>query len=173
MNRSLRTTLLIVSLSLSALPGPLHAQTEDQKITALIVEQDRLFWHAYNTCDGEAFRRFITDDVEFYHDKGGITLGIDALTDSFKKNLCGSNNKVRREAVPGSVKVSLLRNGKEIYGAVMSGEHLFYLTQPGKPESLDGRANFTHLWLIKNGTAKMSRILSYDHRAPHSETKQN
>jgi hypothetical protein len=160
-------------LSLCALPKVLRAETDDQKVTALIVEQDRLFWQAYNTCDAESFRRFITEDVEFYHDKGGVTLGIDALTESFKKNLCGGSNKVRREAVPGSIKVSLLRNGKEIYGAVMSGEHLFYLTQPGRPESLDGRANFTHLWLIKNGTAKMARVLSYDHRSPQAEPKRN
>ncbi len=42
------------------------------------------------------------DDVEFYHDQGGVTLGKAALTDSVKKNICG---KVTRELVPGSLKI--------------------------------------------------------------------
>jgi hypothetical protein len=72
--------------------------------------------------------------------------------------------------VPGSVKVFSLRNGTEIYGAIISGDHLFYVTEPGKGEDLEGRATFTHLWLIKNGVAKMSRVLSFNH---HPALQQN
>jgi hypothetical protein len=141
------------------------AQTEQEKLTAVILEKDSRFWTAYNTCDTEKFRSFFTDDVEFYHDKGGVTLGIDALTESVKKNLCGTNNfRLRREPVAGTIKVFPLRKGNEIYGAIMSGEHVFYVTENGKPEFLDGRANFTHLWLIRNGDYKMARVLSFDHR---------
>ena len=50
-----------------------------------------------------------------------------------------------------------------VYGAILSGEHVFYVRQKGKPEVLDGRAKFTHLWLLKDGVWKMSRVLSYDH----------
>jgi hypothetical protein len=96
-------------------------------------------------------------------------VGIDALTESVKKNLCGTNSsRLRREAVAGTIKVFPLRKGNEIYGAIMSGEHVFYVTENGKPEFLDGRANFTHLWLIRNGDYKMARILSFDHRPASS-----
>jgi hypothetical protein len=51
----------------------------------------------------------------------------------------------------------------KVYGAVMTGEHLFYLREPGKAEFPDGRARFAHLWLLKDGAWRMARVLSYDH----------
>jgi hypothetical protein len=59
-----------------------------------------------------------------------------------------------------------LQKGNEIYGAIISGEHLFYITEKGKSEYLDGQALFTDLWLLKNDQWKMARILSYNHHAP-------
>jgi hypothetical protein len=108
-------------------------------------------------------QRFFTTDVEFYHDKGGVTLGLEKLMATTKKNLCGPNDfRLRREAVPGTVKVFPLQNGEVIYGAIISGEHVFYIKEGGK-ERLDGLAKFTHLWLLNNGVWKMTRVLSYDH----------
>src|SRR6266850_3265101 len=147
-------------------------QTEQEKLTAVILEKDGCFWSAYNTCDTEKMKEFFTDDVEFYHDKGGVTMGSSALLDSIKKNLCGSNTpRLRREAVAGSVKVFPLQKGNEIYGAIISGEHVFFVTESGKSEYLDGQANFTHLWLSKDGDFKMARILSYNHHPAIFESK--
>ena len=108
-------------------------------------------------------RGFFTEDVEFYHDKGGMTLGLAAVNKTTETNLCGGASRIRREPVAGTIRVSILRNNGQIYGAVMTGEHLFYLREPGKAELLDGRARFAHLWLLKDGAWKMARILSYDH----------
>lgn len=145
----------------------ISAQTEEQQVTSAILHLDSAFWKAYNTCDTGAFKNFITEDVEFYHDKGGITMGAPALIESLDKNICGNvNSRVRREAVAGSIKVYPMRNGKEIYGAIIMGEHLFYITEKGKPEYQSGVAGFSDLWLFKNGSWKMSRILSYNHHAP-------
>ncbi|TCS90239.1 hypothetical protein EDD80_101438 [Anseongella ginsenosidimutans] len=63
----------------------------------------------------------------------------------------------------GTVNVYPLRNGNIIYGAIISGEHVFYVTERNKPERKDGLAKFTHVWLFKNNEWKMSDILSYDH----------
>jgi hypothetical protein len=142
------------------------AQSADQKLTATILHLDSAFWNAYNNCDTAHFKDFVTNDVEFYHDKGGITSGASALIESLDKNICGAPYKVRREAVAGSVKVYPLRNGNEIYGAIISGEHLFFMTEQGKPEHQTGVANFTQLWVLKDGIWKMSRILSYNHHEP-------
>src|ERR1700686_1470068 len=57
----------------------------DRAVTAL----DAALFDAYNRCDLEKFASFIADDVEFYHDQGGVTFGRAALTDSVKKNICG------------------------------------------------------------------------------------
>ena len=108
--------------------------------------------------------KLFTPDVEFYHDKGGITLGRDALLASIRDTIATPGRKLRREEVPGTVNVFLLRKDGAVYGAVESGEHLFYLTETGKPEYLDGRARFVTLWLKHADTFVMARELSFDHQ---------
>ena len=150
-------------LLLSLIAGASSAQDNDQQLSATILHKDSLFWHGYNTCDTTAFNAFFAEDVEFYHDKGGITWGLHDLLETFKKNLCSGNFRLRREAVEGSVEVFPLKKDNVIYGAVISGDHVFYVTEQGKPEHAEGLAKFTHLWLLKNGEWKMTRVLSYDH----------
>ncbi len=145
---------------------PASAQTTTDSITAIISHLDSAFWNAYNHCDTAAFKNYLEDNVEFYHDKGGATMGAPALIQSLEKNLCSNTNyHLRREAVGGTVKVYVMQQDNQIYGAIITGEHLFYITQDTKPEFLDGDANFTHLWLLKNNVWKMSRIFSYNHHA--------
>ncbi|MBX3256964.1 MAG: DUF4440 domain-containing protein [Chitinophagaceae bacterium] len=139
------------------------AQSSKQELTDTILHKDSAFWKAYNECDADGFRKFFADDVEFYHDKGGLTLGGDDLLSSFKNNLCSNSHfRLRREAVEGSVKVFPLEKNNVIYGAILSGEHIFYIIENGS-ERPDGQAKFTHVWLLKNNNWKMERVLSYDH----------
>ena len=143
------------------------AQTQTDSLATTIQNQDRLFWDAYNRCDVEGMNAFFTPDVEFYHDKGGLTSGVDALAANTKGNLCSNpRSHLRREAIAGSVKVFPLRNGQAIYGAVISGEHRFYVVDSGKPERLDGVAKFFHVWLLKDRSWRMARVISYDHGPP-------
>ena len=87
-----------------------------------------------------------------------------------KKNLCsGTGHAMRREALAETVHVFPLEKDHVVYGAVMSGEHVFFIRDTDKPEVLDGQARFTHLWLLRAGTWKMARILSYDHGAPRAK----
>jgi hypothetical protein len=140
------------------------AQSDIRQLESIIREKDSLFWQAYNTCATEKFGLYVADDVEFYHDKGGITEGLTALAASAKNNLCSNAAiRIRREAVPGTVKVFPLQRSETIYGAIMSGDHYFHISETGKKERREGLAKFTHLWLLKDGSWKMSRILSYDH----------
>lgn len=126
-----------------------------------ILGLDAQFWKAYNTCAAGDFKQFLTDDLEFYHDKGGLTKTSAKLISSVKNNLCADpNTKLRREAIKGTVKVYPLQN----YGAIITGEHLFYLTENGAKERLVESAKFTHVWEHKDGKWRMSRVLSYDHQ---------
>jgi hypothetical protein len=113
--------------------------------------------------------QFIAEDIEFYHDKGGLTTTNSTLMESIKNNLCARSDwRLRREALPGTVRVFPLNE----YGAIISGEHYFYIRQEGKHERLDGLAKFTHVWQYKDGQWKMKRILSYDHGpAPYKNTR--
>jgi hypothetical protein len=89
--------------------------------------------------------------------------GVENLTAAVKNNLCGpSGFRLRREAVPGTVQVFPLQKDNAVYGAIISGEHLFYIIENGN-ERMDGHARFTHLWILKDSLWQMTRILSYDH----------
>lgn len=143
----------------------LYSQSEDS-IEKLILHKDSIFWNAYNACDTVVMRQFIADDIEFYHDKGGPLYGIEQMMNVTRKNLCSNYSEfhLRREAVPGTVQVFPMTNSGPVYGAVISGQHYFYINEKGKKEFRDGLARFTHLWLLKDGTWKMARVLSFDHQ---------
>ena len=174
MKRRYSHRAVVLWLSVCFFSHGLLAQTAEQKLTTTILYKDSLFWTAYNDCNPESFGQFFTDDVEFYHDKGGITNGLKDLVGSFKNNLCGNENfRIRREGIAGTMKVFPLQKSDTIYGAILSGEHLFYITEKDKKERISGKARFTHLWLLNNGVWKMSRVLSYDHGpAPYINSRE-
>ncbi len=156
--------ILVAVLLFSAGALPAAAQNQDAGLNGLIREKDSLFWQAYNNCDVPGMMQYFADDVEFYHDKGGITTGIEKFTANTKNNLCGKAGfRLRREAIAGTIQIFPMQQAGKLYGAIISGEHLFYINDNGKPEFLDGHARFTHLWLLQNSVWKMSRILSFDH----------
>lgn len=151
-------------LALAFEPSRLRAEAGSAPVADAIRERDGLFWKAYNDCDVPNMGAFFTEDVEFYHDRGGTTLGVANLVGSVRDNLCSKPElRVRRASVEGTDRVFPLLNAGSVYGAIHSGEHLFYVLEEGKPERVDGRARFTHLWLLKDGAWKLARVLSYDH----------
>jgi len=142
----------------------LSPQTPAEKLTETIITKDAAFWAAYNKCDLAAFPVMFTKDVEFYHDKGGLVVGNENFMSALKNGLCGNaDSRLRREEVKGTVKVFPLADKGVFYSAIISGEHVFYVNQKGKPEFLDGHALFLQLWLLRDGEWKMARILSYYH----------
>ena len=125
----------------------------DKAISAL----DSALFDSYNRCDLEKFSSFFVDDVEFYHDQGGVTLGRQKLTQSIRDNICG---RVTRELVPGTLQVHYMKG----YGAVEMGVHRFH--HPGHEDTeAVGEGKFIHLWQYKDGAWKITRAISYDHRA--------
>lgn len=136
-----------------------------QKTVHEILYQDSLFWIAYNNCDVEKMLEFIADDVEFYHDMGGIQRGKEEFLKTTEKNLCSNPAfKIKREQLKKTIVVFPMKENDTIYGAIMAGDHIFYIVEPGNQPKLDGQAKFTHLWLLKEEKWIMSRILSYDHK---------
>jgi hypothetical protein len=157
---------LLISVSLSCF------SQSDEQVKQLIFQKDSLFWVAYNKCDVTGMGSVLTDDVEFYHDKGGPSISRDTLMGVMKKNLCGNDNfRLRRAAVKNSVNVFVMRGNDKVYAAIISGEHVFFVKEKDKKEYLDGRARFTQLWVLKDGQWKMSRILSFDHHEAPKDTE--
>jgi uncharacterized protein (TIGR02246 family) len=128
-----------------------------QELSSVIASLDRALFDSYNRCDLDKFATFFTDDVEFYHDQGGLTIGKNKLTESLKKNICG---KVTRELVSASVQVYPMKD----YGAVQIGVHRFH--HPGREDTEPvGEAKFIHLWQNRDGAWRITRVISYDHHA--------
>ena len=113
---------------------------------------------AYNHCDLKTFDSLLADDVEFYHDQGGVTLGREKLTGSVKNNICTSDTQ--RVLVPGTLKVFYMKG----YGAIEMGVHRF-LHPKTEAANGTGEASFVQLWHYKDGTWKLTRVLSYDHHS--------
>jgi hypothetical protein len=123
---------------------------------------DDAYWGAYNHVDPKAMNAFLTDDVEFYHDRGGKLIGKKALG-AVNDTMSSSDATLRREALPGTVHFFPMRDGEKLYGALVTGEHQFYVLPKGKPEFLAGRAYFTQLMVLQGTSWKISRIFSYEH----------
>jgi hypothetical protein len=123
-------------------------------------DADARYWRAFNACDLPAMDRLFTDDVEFYHDKTGLTSSKAAVIESLRKGPCADPRmRLRREAVKGSLRFHPLAGGY----ALLSGTHRFYVNEAGKPERLDGQAEFTNLWQSVDGQWRMRRVFSYAH----------
>ena len=131
---------------------PLDKITNQAELDKTVTALDAALFDSYNKCDLEKFKSFFVDDVEFYHDQGGVTLGAQALTDAVKKNICGQTT---RELV--SLQVFYMKG----YGALETGVHRFH--HPGHEEIGVGEGRFVHLWQYKDGAWKITRAISYDH----------
>lgn len=149
--------LFIFLLAFSAL------KAQENSIENKILEMDAVFWKAYNSCNVEVMNNYLAEDIEFYHDNGGIEMGRESLNKGLKNGLCSTGkNNLRREAIEKTIKVFPMKDNGTVYGAIINGEHLFY-PNDGKSENPEGQAKFSHLWLLKDGEWKMHRVFSYDH----------
>jgi len=109
--------ILVARVEAQAVPALENIKSQEE-LEKAITTLDAALFDSYNRCDLQKFSSFFVDDVEFYHDQGGVTLGRENLTDSVKKNICG---KVTRELVPGTLQVHYMKG----YGAVEIGVHRF------------------------------------------------
>lgn len=140
-----------------------QVKTTDELYKTVKKLDSLIFDIGFNKCDHSHYDSIISDDLEFYHDVGGVTLGKKAFIASAKNNICGSQNKLKRELVANSMKVYPLYKDKILYGLVQEGNHDFFFMENGTWKK-GGRAKFTHLWILENKQWKLKRVLSYDHQ---------
>lgn len=123
----------------------------DQELYNTIVALDAEFFEAYNTCDLETQDRLISEDLEFFHDKGGLATSKAQIMEAMKNNICG---KVTRMLIKGSIEVYPIKG----YGAVQFGEHKFFNNQEPTAKSIPSK--FVTIWKNNNGNWQMTRIIS-------------
>lgn len=123
-----------------------------------IAHMDSIMFDAFNAHDLEKIRITFSEDLEFYHDKGGLAdykQTMENLKDLFERN---KTTGLRRDLVKGTLEVYPIKD----YGAVETGLHTFCHNENGKQDC--GTFKFLHIWQKKGGQWKVTRVVSYDHK---------
>jgi len=144
----------ILMLGVAGIPAHAQSKKEPDALFKTIQALDTQLFDAYNHCDLATMDAMVADDLEFYHDQTGLSVGKTPFIAAIKQNICG---KVERTLVAGSMEVYPLKG----YGAVEIGVHRFH--HPAHPEDGMGEAKFVTLWQNKDGVWKVTRAISFDH----------
>jgi hypothetical protein len=153
LKRSLRSLLVVLS-ALWGMRAEAQSVAQADPLLATIKALDAKLFDAYNRCDLTTLGGMVSDDLEFYHDQTGLSVGKAPFLAAIKQNICG---KVERELLPLTLEVCQLKG----YGAVEVGIHRFH--HPGHPEVGAGDAKFVMLWQNMDGAWKVTRVISYYH----------
>ena len=156
--RSLSLLLALIAAIPALAKDAVPTETNGDTLYATISKLDGEVFDAFNHCEDPAQLRkhaiYFADDVEFYHDTGGVTWTRDAMLANTEKHACGN---YRRELVEGSMKVYPVKN----FGAISQGVHRSCQVSDG---SCDGLADFVIVWHHINDRWQITRVLSYGHR---------
>ncbi|RDS79676.1 nuclear transport factor 2 family protein [Dyella monticola] len=161
---SLLTSLavaLLASNAGAATPATTNPQpsTQNDALVSTITKLDNAFFDAFNHCSApdqlKKHASFLDPNVEFYHDKGGVTWTRKDYIDKTRENVCGH---FRRVLTAGSLEVFPI----EGYGALEEGHHTFCDLTSGK---CFGQAKFLVVWHQTADGWKITRIFSYGHEA--------
>ena len=139
---------------------------ENSELYKTIIAKDSLLFNVgFNSCDISQFENLLSNNLEFLHDKDGISDKNEFLY-NLKNGLCTSPNKYqsRRELIKESTEIYPLYKNDTIYGAIQNGAHRFYETIAGKEERFASSAKFSNVWLLENGQWKLTKSLSFDHQ---------
>jgi len=117
-----------------------------------ILNLDKELFDAYNTCTDnlEKHASFYADEIEFFHDKGGLSTSKEDIIESIKNNICG---KVTRELVADSIEIHEIPN----YGVVVLGYHKFNnLIEKSTSEP----SKFIVFWKQIDNDWKLTKVIS-------------
>ncbi|GAB2500764.1 nuclear transport factor 2 family protein [Algoriphagus taiwanensis] len=127
---------------------------DDLDLYQTIVKLDQEFFGYYNTCETqlELYADFYAEELEFYHDQGGLSTSKSEIVQSTKQNICG---RVTRHLVPNSIEVYSIPG----FGAVEMGLHYFINADnpPNEPRKV-GR--FMIFWKEGSEGWKISKVVS-------------
>lgn len=130
---------------------------KDPMLFKTIAHMDSVMFNAFNNRNMDVMKSLFTTDVEFYNDGKGVT-GYDATMAGFKgifENKQAAD--LRRDLLPESLEVYPMPG----FGAIEMGTHRFTHTENGK--QIMGLMKFVHIWQLKDGQWKVSRVVSVGH----------
>lgn len=139
---------------------PSHAPAQEHSsLRDTLVRLDSLLFEAiYHACDADLAERLLAEDVEFYHDRGGL---LDSSRETWladmRENGCPS---AQRRLDRSSMEVHRIGD----YGALQMARHEFHVLREDDTELVEV-ARFIHLWKrASDGRWLLARVISYDHQ---------
>lgn len=154
MKRSVAVALLIVTGFLAKV-ALAEAPAKEDELFKTIARMDAAIFDAFNAHDVDKLMSYFTEDLEFYHDAGGLSTYRQNAED-FKK-MFASTPDIRRDLVKESLEVYPIKD----YGAMEIGQHRFCHKENGKDDC--GTFGFAMVWRKVADSWKISRVLSYGH----------
>jgi ketosteroid isomerase-like protein len=137
-----------------------HVVTSDTSAASLyqtVAGLDRTLFDAFNHRQLGVMKNIFARNLEFYQDDEGVENYDQTVTD-FENMFSGnSNNGLRRELVPGTLKIYPLPG----YGAVEIGKHRFVHQENGT--DVVGTFQFVHIWQQVGGLWQLTRAISFGH----------
>ncbi len=166
-NYSIRITVLLAFF----LSIQMNSQVEkSSELYKTIEKMDSIiFENGFNKCLLSDMEPLISEDLEFYHDKSGLSTSKKAFIEAVEKNICSDWERKLIRKLKNGMEVFPLYENNILYGAIQIGVHEFYIKEKSKELYLVSIAKFTHVWVKETNQWKLKRVLSYDHQQPKLE----
>ena len=129
-----------------------------QQLYNEIYEMDSLMFNAFNQHDADKMMTFFSEDLEFFHDKGGLDHYAETRKKSIDLFIRNTTTGLYRTLVKGSMEVYPIPG----YGAVETSSHTFCHKENGRDDC--GTFKNIMIWKKVNNHWKVSRVISYDHK---------
>jgi len=131
----------------------------DAALVATVSKLDTDFFDAFNHCTApdqlQKHASYLAPNLEFYHDKGGVTWSRRDYMANVKNNVCG---QFRRVLIPNSLQIFPVKD----FGAIEQGSQKFCWLKSGE---CFGEARFLILWHHLDNRWVATRMFSYGHHA--------
>jgi hypothetical protein len=128
----------------------------EESLVGTISHLDSGMFNAFNSRDFEAFKRYLSPELEIYQDNIGLRNYHQSL-EAFQ-NLLTGEYVLARQLVKGSLEVYPIKD----YGAIEAGRHTFCHVENGRQDC--GTYKFVHIWKHENGAWQITRIITYGHK---------
>lgn len=150
----LRVLVVVITTLLFSYQTP--AEPSQDQLTKDVLSLDTRLFTAFNEREIEVMKAMLSQDLEFYHDKAGVTNYQQNLKAT--QNMFNSGTDLSRELLPEFNEVHPIPG----YGAIQTGQHRFcHSTENGEPDC--GVFKFLHIWKQQDGHWQITRVVSYDH----------
>ena len=133
----------------------LAATAEEPSLRDTVLALDKQLFDAFNERDVDTFKRMFDEDIEFFHDIGGLSDYDQAITNTAQ--LFERDTGLTRELLLDSVSVYPVPD----FGAIQVGKHRFCHPENGVMDC--GTFDFLHIWRQQEDSWTLVRVVSYGH----------